>query len=174
MAVATVLYMLTAWGGYAAFGVQAQPNVLLNFKPGPHQPLSMPTIAGIRAAFVGTMVFTFPTMSHGLRTSLHTLAFEDHPETALYRWLEALGLVAAIAGVAAAVDNLGLVFQLVGSTCGTLLMFIMPASFKLFGRTEEEVDVTLGEVVERGFAWLAMCFGVAVLVGSNAVTFLGK
>ena len=52
-------------------------------------------------------------------------------------------------------------------------MFIMPASFKLFGRTEE-VDVTLGEVVERGFAWLAMCFGVAVLVGSNAVTFLGK
>ena len=174
MAVATVLYMLTAWGGYAAFGVQAQPNVLLNFKPGPHQPLSMPTIAGIRAAFVGTMVFTFPTMSHGLRTSLHTLAFEDQPETAMYRWLEALGLVAAIAGVAAAVDNLGLVFQLVGSTCGTLLMFIMPASFKLFGRTEEEVDVTLGEVVERGFAWLAMGFGVAVLVGSNAVTFLGK
>lgn len=180
MLVAVVLYAATAWGGYAAFGAQSKPNVLLNFVPGPHQPLPDATVVGLRAAFVGTMIFTFPTLSLGLRTSLHTLAFPERAETPLFRWAEAAALVLAVGASASAVEDLGLVFQLVGSTCGSLLMFILPASLRLFGATTEHdaarmhaasARTWLANAAELVLAWLAMLFGAVVLVGSNAMRF---
>ena len=187
MGIAAALYTATAWGGYAAFGDRAQPNILLNFVPGKEQPLPDASVVALHAAFVATMICTFPTMSHGLRTSLHTLAFPERPETALFRWCEAALLVVAIASTAAAVDNLGLVFQLAGSTCGSLLAFILPASLRLLAppRTlvggKDGTTTSEGAASRRGalmaaadvaVAWVAMVFGLTVLIGSNVVTFL--
>ena len=175
MVIAAALYTATAWGGYAAFGDHAQPNILLNFVPGPTQPLPDASVVGLHAAFVATMICTFPTMSHGLRTSLHSLAFPEQPETALFRWSEAAALVIIITSTAAAVDNLGLVFQLAGSTCGSLLAFILPASLRILGSPSSSRVSTEGGVmaaVDAAVAWFAMAFGLTVLIGSNVVTFL--
>ena len=96
------------------------------FQPGPDAVLPDASVIGLRAAFVGTMVSTFPTISHGLRTSLHALCLPHREATAAIRWSEAAVLVLLVGLVSNAVDNLGLVFQLVGSTCGSVLMFILP------------------------------------------------
>ncbi len=137
MLVAVVLYLATAAGGYAAFGVRSKPNVLQNLQPGPEMPLPDSMVVFLHAAFVGTMITTFPTISHGLRQSIHALLYPGaKPETARDRWLEAAGLVAAVVLVAGSIDDLGLVFQVCGSTCGSLLTFIFPACFRLFGHGE--------------------------------------
>ena len=58
-----------------------QANILLNFVPGEATPMPDGLVIALHAAFVATMVCTFPTMSHGLRTSLHALALPDRAET---------------------------------------------------------------------------------------------
>lgn len=180
MVVALALYLATGLGGYAAFGTDTKPNVLLNFNPGPDAVLPDASVIGLRAAFVGTMVSTFPTISHGLRTSLHALCLPYREATAAIRWSEAAVLVLLVGLVSNAVDNLGLVFQLVGSTCGSVLMFILPASLFLFGAREEQEGAAVaaadagvvGRVGDTVLAWLAVLFGLTVLIGSNVVTYV--
>jgi amino acid permease len=196
MLIASVLYLATAGGGYAAFGLDAQSNVLLNFVPGQSSPLPDLLIFCMKLAFSGTMISTFPTISHGLRTSLHALCFPGRNETTNDRWLEAGLLVGLIVTCAASVSNLGLVFQLLGSTCGAILMFLLPACLRLFGKRERAdesgVAVEPGGVRNHGtdgsvaaaagrpgggqgnvFAWLALIYGLVLLLGSSFVTFLG-
>ena len=89
--IAGLLYTATGIGGYAAFGVDSSPDVLDNFLPGPMQPLPDAVVLALRAAFAGCMISTFPTLSYGLRTSLHALAFPGRDESALLRWTEVCG-----------------------------------------------------------------------------------
>ena len=147
-------------------------------------PLSIPVVIGLRAAFVGTMIATFPTISYGLRTSLHALAFPSRDESAAFRWAEAAILVAVAVAVAVAVDDLGLVFQLAGSTCANVVSILLPAALHLRARRpsaaapagraraadedEEEPPavlsaVALGRMLEDAFAWLAITVGGMVL-----------
>ena len=100
------------------------------------------------------------------------------------RWCEAAILVLLVGLVSNAVDNLGLVFQLVGSTCGSMLMFIIPASMCLFGhKSDSEAESSepregnvcptpLLRSIDTGLAWATMLFGLTILVGSNMVTYL--
>ena len=180
MGLAVLLYLATAAGGYAAFGVHAQPNVLQNLQPGPGMPLPDGMVVFLQAAFVGTMITTFPTISHGLRQSLHALLYPGNkPETPQDRWLEATGLVAAVVVTACATDNLGLVFQVVGSTCGSLLTFIFPACFRLFGHLDmgdDDAVVAAGcasrllKAAELAVAWLTLATGLIVAMAGSALS----
>lgn len=97
--------------------------------------------------------------------------------------------------VACAVGSLGLVFQFVGSTCGSLLTFIFPACFRLFGRLDAHVDSqasheedggggkgpgratsavsatlrALEWAVELGVAWGALLLGLTLAIGGSAL-----
>ena len=127
MALCTLIYCAMAAGGFAAFGQAARPDLLENFQAG--SPVLPDVLVHVlRIAFVLVMVTTFPSISFGLRGSLHTLAFRDATATAPQRWAESVLLVAAAVVLAVVVDDLGLVFQLMGSTCGALIMFILPAA----------------------------------------------
>ena len=127
MALCTLIYCAMAAGGFAAFGQAARPDLLENFQAG--SPVLPDVLVHVlRIAFVLVMVTTFPSISFGLRGSLHTLAFRDATATAAQRWAESVLLVAAAVVLAVIVDDLGLVFQLMGSTCGALIMFILPAA----------------------------------------------
>ena len=123
---------------------------------------------------------------------MHALAFPSAEETAPYRWAEAALLVALVAACAASVDDLGLVFQLVGSTCGALLMFVLPAALRLFGRQRpaaSSLDLAGLAAKDGGnfgggranagaadvvLAWASLAFGLVVLGGSTAVTLSGR
>ena len=62
-----------------------------------------------------------------LRTSLHALCFPGRAETTRDRWVEAGLLVFLVTICAVSVSNLGMVFELLGSTCGAISMFLLPA-----------------------------------------------
>lgn len=166
MAIATVLYLLTAIGGYAAFGTLTSADVLDNFVPGPACPLPDAVIVALRAAFIGTMIATYPTISYGLRQSLHALAFPHRDETAWFRWTEAAGLVGTTVAVAVAVDDLGLVFQLAGSTCANVVMLLLPAALHLRQRTAAPAGggAWWAAAYDNATAWAVLAIGASVLL----------
>lgn len=137
-AACSLIYAAEAVGGYAAFGRNAQPDLLENLRPGPECPLPQVVVQALHAAFVTSMITTFPSLSFSLRGSLHALCFSAVEETRAWRLGESALIVGLVGCVAAAIDDLGLVFQLVGATCGSLLMFVLPALIFLRGRAQAE------------------------------------
>jgi hypothetical protein len=135
------------------------------------------------------MITTFPTLSFGLRTTIHTLCFPNVTPTIVHRWAEASGLVVAVYVCAVAADDLCFVFQVVGSTCGSLLMFILPAAVYLGG------PAAASDRSDRGFlgftgaprvsatqdtgstavalAWAVLGVGAIIFFGSTAASVLG-
>ena len=132
------------------------------------------------------MITTFPTLSFGLRTTIHTLCFPNVAPTAVHRWAEASGLVVAVYACAVAADDLCFVFQVVGSTCGSLLMFILPAAVYLGGpaaRSGKADGGVLGFAVGGAprvgegpaavaLAWAVLGVGALVFFGSTAASVL--
>lgn len=189
--IASAIYVATAIAGFVAFGGRTQSNLLVNLQPGPTEPLPDALVPTLHAAFVGTMITTFPTLSFGLRTAIHTLCLPHAAETAGHRWGEAIVLVALVYLFAIAADDLCFVFQVVGSTCGSLLMFILPAGvylrgparctpsrnrgpglgFGFVGGSMEDdnpsPDTTL---MARAVAWFVLSIGLVVFVGSTAAS----
>jgi len=183
---ATAIYLATAAGGFVAFGAATAPNLLVNLQPGPADPLPDTLVPTLHSAFVGMMITTFPTVSFGLRTACHTLCFPNTPTaTTAHRWTEAAALVFASHLCAVAADDLCFVFQIVGSTCGSMLMFILPAAMFLCG----PAAVRYGNVVQvdgaLGFhlaapedatpamvscAWAVLGFGIFVTVACTAAS----
>ena len=135
------------------------------------------------------MITTFPTLSFGLRTAVHTLCFPHVASTAVHRWVEASGLVVAVYACAIAADDLCFVFQVVGSTCGSLLMFILPAAVYLGGpaaRSDKGDGGFLGfsgaprvstsqdtGPAAVGLAWAVLGVGALIFFGSTAASVLG-
>jgi len=184
--ITTVIYVATAAGGFVAFGEVTQANLLVNLQVGEEEPLPDALVPLLHAAFVGTMITTFPTLSFGLRVSIHTLCFPNTTPTATYRWAEASALVLAVYVFATAADNLCFVFQIVGSTCGALLMFIFPAAVYLCGPAAASVHSTFGldlglhsgqpssvkdeKLTTKAVAYAVLLIGFTVLFGSTAAS----
>ena len=135
----------------------------------------------------------------GLRTAIHALLFPHVPASdAACRWGEAAGIVTLVAVCAVAADNLCFVFQIVGSTCGALLMFILPAAMFVSCRHTAAAGARGGggggaaaalplgfaaafakpaaggpDHAERGRAWAVLAVGLVIFVGSTAASLYG-
>ena len=133
------------------------------------------------------MITTFPTLSFGLRIAIHTLCFPHASPTTVHRWAEAAGLVTAVYACAVAADDLCFVFQIVGSICGSLLMFILPAAVYLGGpaKGSRADDGFLGFThapsasedhgpAAIALAWAVLGVGAFVFFGSTIASVLGS
>ena len=127
-----VLYLAIAVAGTDAFGMRVDKNVLVSLaSPRGLELLPVGLVATVMGAMSLVMVCVFPLNAFGLRVGVHELVVGGGAESTRQRWAGSLVLVCASTLVAAAVDDLGVLFGLIGATTGTYIMFLLPSSLLL-------------------------------------------
>ncbi|KAJ2498737.1 hypothetical protein GGH96_004095 [Coemansia sp. RSA 1972] len=115
-----VVYLAFSTVSYGAFGMETQPNLLNNFA----RDDAMANMARVLLAF--SLTLTYPMQFYPIRDLLASmvlgpLAHGTHMFNALV-----VVLFASTLGVALAVDDLGVVFKLIGTAASSLLVFGLP------------------------------------------------
>lgn len=129
LAVCLLLYVTIAVAGTTAFGRSVAANILVSLSSARGRAL-LPAglVSGVMGAMSVVMICVFPLNAYGLRVGLHAMATGGGAETAARRWLGALVLTGASTAIAALVDDLGALFQLIGATTGVTIMFLLPSA----------------------------------------------
>lgn len=127
-----LLYATIAVGGTHAFGMAVDKNVLVSLStPRGLELVPEALVAAVQGAMTAIMVFVFPLNAFGLRVGVHELLLGGGDETSRQRWLSSFALVSASTLVAATVNDLGALFQLIGATTGVCIMFLLPSALML-------------------------------------------
>jgi hypothetical protein len=115
-----VLYVMVAIASATAFGASVHKNLLVSLSSAHGLQLLPPSlVVSVQGAMSLVMVFVFPVNSYGLRVGLHAMLRGGERETAMQRWAGAAMLTAVCFGVAAVVNDLGVLFSIIGATVGT-------------------------------------------------------
>ncbi|KAJ2578031.1 hypothetical protein GGH19_000826 [Coemansia sp. RSA 1807] len=120
-----VVYLAFSIISYDAFGQATQPNLLNNFA---HDD-AMANVARVLLAF--SLTLTYPMQFYPIRDLASTLLGFSPINIATYQerykfYALIMVLFASTLGVALAVDDLGVVFKLIGTAASSLLVFGLP------------------------------------------------
>ncbi|KAI3436527.1 hypothetical protein D9Q98_005944 [Chlorella vulgaris] len=151
-----LFYTLVALAGYLAFPVTARSNIILNFSQ--HDWL----MQAARACIGLIQICAYPVNHHPARGAV--LDFVRHTTGAnlggaVFHVIEPLLFYGATLTVALACSDLGVILSLVGGTCGSMLIFLMPGALLVQDaldqqRTEQQHPLPLQEplLLEGGAA----------------------
>eukprot|EP00746_Dinoflagellata_sp_MGD_P087073 gnl/MRDRNA2_/MRDRNA2_34556_c0_seq1.p1 gnl/MRDRNA2_/MRDRNA2_34556_c0~~gnl/MRDRNA2_/MRDRNA2_34556_c0_seq1.p1 ORF type:complete len:564 (+),score=67.45 gnl/MRDRNA2_/MRDRNA2_34556_c0_seq1:60-1751(+) len=118
---AILFNLLILAAGFLTFGSTAQGNIINSYA-------STDTLISIaRFAYGVSVVFTFPIVFAGLKPLLRQFTSGLKMAEGLKEQLIVTVPLVAITLTALVVSNVGLINALVGSTCGSALIFILPA-----------------------------------------------
>ncbi|KAI9502380.1 hypothetical protein GGI25_004774 [Coemansia spiralis] len=121
-ALALAIYLLFSISSYMAFGLQTEPNLLNNFD-------NDDVLANIaRALLAFSLLLTYPMQFYPVRDLLNDALGLHHG--AGFN-LVAVGLFALTLATALVVDDLGVVFKLVGTAASSLIVFVLPGAIYL-------------------------------------------
>ena len=81
-----------------------------------------------RCAFLLVVTFAFPLLVYPCRMNLRTLLFRRLKRDNVFHVIATTGIVVTAYAVAASGVPLGLVFGLLGATCGNWLIYIFPGA----------------------------------------------
>jgi hypothetical protein len=84
-----------------------------------------------RIAFLLVVTTAFPLIIYPLRMNLQTLLFRVLKPNNWFHWVSTISAIAAAYAIAISGVSIGLVFGLLGSTCGIVLIYIFPAALYL-------------------------------------------
>lgn len=152
VAVGTVLYIMMGVFGYLNFGDCAASNILKSFT----DPRDIPIQIG-RIAFLFVVTLAFPLIVYPLRMNLRTLFFRTLKRDNVFHVVSTLLVIVSAYGIAISGVSLGLVFGVLGATCGNFLIYTFPGA----------LYVKLSP--ERWFAWrklyaiFAIVFGIVMM-----------
>ncbi|XP_063729407.1 uncharacterized protein LOC134857014 isoform X2 [Symsagittifera roscoffensis] len=145
MLIVTTLYIVFGAAGYLSFGKETQPIITLNL-PDSISPLL------VKACLCFSLIFTYPMMMFPVVQLLEAKLLPEHSQlsatrssnnsssaTSKYMPGNVLrcSLVCVTGVIVIAIPNFSVLMALVGSTCCTLLAFILPAIFHLYLFHEE-------------------------------------
>eukprot|EP01083_Nonionella_stella_P065782 172634_1 len=160
--------------GYLSYFDTTKANILQNFPPGDM------TMRCARIAFSLMLVLTYPLYNHNVRYILENSIirpnFGDNVvQNPVTRISITVSIWALITFIGLVVDDLGVVFEVVGSTSVTYMSFIMPTAcyFKQIHMENQQKSDMAGGIQsedEKGIAWwthfvicaLIFVFGIAV------------
>eukprot|EP00930_Biecheleria_cincta_P085422 TRINITY_DN74813_c0_g1_i1.p1 TRINITY_DN74813_c0_g1~~TRINITY_DN74813_c0_g1_i1.p1 ORF type:complete len:493 (-),score=55.85 TRINITY_DN74813_c0_g1_i1:50-1501(-) len=169
----SLLFAVSMLVGYATFGSSSQAVILNNYSESD----SMANIARFGMGLAN--VFSFPLMFSGLReNALALLAFcvPDQTDTfdlVLFQNILAVSLLALIITTAVILTDASLVVGLVGSICGSAIIYVIPcflfasASKKFMSQGEEQVNPKEMLLVQ-GIG----CTGIVLMIAGASATFL--
>lgn len=145
--------------GFLTFGDLTKGNVLNNF---PSQGNIMVQIA--RLCFGLNMLTTLPLECFVCREVMNNYWFPDEPYQPNRHLIFSTSLILSAMTISLTTCDLGAVFELIGATSACVLAYILPplCYIKLSTRTWKTIP-----------AVICICFGVAVLVVSLALTTAG-
>jgi proton-coupled amino acid transporter len=124
MLVVTTLYIAFGAAGYLSFGPATKPIITLNLPPGlfPHL---------VKACLCFSLFFTYPVMMFPVVQLLEDKFISD-PQHHFHQGNILRGVLVGVTGlIVIAIPNFSVLMALVGSTCCTLLAFILPAILHL-------------------------------------------
>jgi len=152
---AILFNLLILAAGFLTFGSTAAGNIINSYAA------SDTLISIARAAYGISVVFTYPIVFAGLKPLLRqfTSGLTQIPEAVREQLIVTVPIV-AITLAALVVSNVGLINALVGSTCGSALIFILPALMYLTTDIKNPLEKTgnyglvgLGAVVSGLGLW---------------------
>lgn len=126
VAIETALYLTIGLAGYLLYGSRVEGNVLENFA------IDDPLGSAAQACIGVAIILTFPLNVHPARFTLQTMVLDeaDTPSDTFTNATTA-GLVLGALAVATFVPSLSALFSFLGATTGSLIAFILPATFHL-------------------------------------------
>jgi amino acid permease len=119
--IGTALYLIMGIFGYLRFGKDVKSNVLKSFL----DPGDVLVQIG-RIAFLLVVTTAFPLIVYPCRMNLRTLFFRTLKRDNLFHVVSTVCLVVTAYGVAISGVSLGLVFGVLGATCGNFLIYSFP------------------------------------------------
>ena len=131
LTISLVISLTLAVIGYIAFGANVKSNILVAF------PDNDNVINFARFVLAISMFFTYPMQFYPARTALlRIFGFETaHKESSNKQHISiTLVLFLASLGIGLAVTDLGIVYELVGGFCSTMIAYLLPgtAAFVIF------------------------------------------
>lgn len=172
MGTCTVLFGITMVAGYQTFGTAADGVILKNYSR-EDWPVNVARIGmGL------SIVASFPLMFSGLRESVVTLLKRAYPERSdefdgvRYQDVLSLAMVALIMGCAMLLADVGVVVGIVGSVCGSAIIYIIPCSLYAAALQSPQMDSVkhANEIIGAKFA---IGFGVVLGVAGLYATLFG-
>lgn len=154
-------YGIMMFAGYYTFGMSAQGVILDNYAPSD----VLANIARVGIAF--SMLASFPIMFSGLREAvidLILLIFPHLEEDLAFCWsLNVLNglLLMSVTICAMLVTNVGEIVGVVGSICGSALIYIMPSI--LYAKSIEKFLLKEEHLLEIACARSLVCFGLLIM-----------
>ena len=131
-----IIYLLVAYYGYHLFGDSVAQDVLVTFS---HRHMADWKIQAARFCIAGVAIISYPINHFPARLILEDLLWpvvypaDVNPSTGRLPYSFRRSIFSTIAfwasslGLSLVIDDLGKVFQFLGSTCGTLFIFVCPA-----------------------------------------------
>ncbi|XP_048589436.1 amino acid transporter AVT3B isoform X2 [Nematostella vectensis] len=121
----TMLYILFGVCGYLSFGPDTDNIITLNLPPG-----IFPLL--VKSCLCFSLFFTYPVMMFPVVAILEKKLFSDEGKSHYYYGTFLRGLMVIITGIVVlGIPDFSMLMALVGSSCCTLLAFILPALFHL-------------------------------------------
>ncbi|KAE9204935.1 hypothetical protein PF004_g17703 [Phytophthora fragariae] len=166
----TALYATFGVCGYLAFGNDTDAVITLNFEGGGG------LVTLVKVFLCLGLFFTYPVMLFPVFEVLQPMVscgnkLEDSRVTERKGVALRAGVVLFTAVIAAAIPDFGRFISFIGSTCCSLLAFILPAYFHL--RLFRDEPATLGRRLNQVFLCGMMVLGV-VMLGAGVVDAVGS
>ena len=166
------VYVIFGIGGYFTYGNSIQGNLLSSF------PLNtVSTVARMAIALI--VASSYPILLFPSRVAvLHTVeqftseAFFKKNYNMLFYGITAVLLVVTC-GTAMLVDDLGLVFNLLGGSAMTMISFVFPGMFYLKFFKDEERTSFMSHLKYYG-SWGCIVFGTVFSIAVTTATFLNS
>lgn len=153
VSIGTVLYIVMGIFGYILFGGVVSSNVLNSFV----DPSDILVQIG-RCMFLLVVTMAFPLIVYPCRSNLQTLLFRKLTRDNLFHYLVTPILLVTAYGVAISGVSLGLVFGVVGATCGNFLIYTFPGA--LYLKLSEERWLSWRKI----YSVFAIIFGIIMMV----------
>lgn len=151
--IGTLLYIIMGIFGYLLFGASVSSNVLNSFV----DPGDVLVQVG-RCMFLLVVTMASPLIIYPLRTNLKTLLFRKLTKDNLFHYLVTPLLIVSAYGVAISGVSLGLVFGVLGATCGNFLIYTFPGA--LYLKLSDERLWSMRKL----YSIFAIAFGIIMMV----------
>eukprot|EP01135_Chromosphaera_perkinsii_P001480 Nk52_evm9s179 gene=Nk52_evmTU9s179 len=166
----TCIYLVVGIFGYLTYASKVESNILNSF------PADNEIVNSCRLLVAFLAAFSYPLQIHPCRISLDNIVWghkkvtyldpaEDKSVNIRY-WVESVILIGSTFALSMAVDDLGVVFGVIGSTGSTTLCYLLPGLF--FLRMESLKGSGWG--FKRCLAVVFVIFGIFMLVAGNYVS----
>ncbi len=151
--ISTVMYLVMGIFGNLRFGKCVASNILVSFR----DPTDIPVQIG-RIAFLFVVTLAFPLIVYPLRMNLRTLFFRTLKRDNVFHIVSTLLCIVTAYGVAISGVSLGLVFGVLGATCGNFLIYTFPGALYVKLNRQEAMGW------RKVYAWFAVVFGIVMMV----------